>query len=79
MHAQLGAGSVKSIKETTPGPGLHNRHFKYTTTDGVFFCKVAANPVDNFQAEMASLQVGIAMLYMCVLHSHCQQQCKSEA
>eukprot|EP00953_Heterococcus_sp_UTEX-ZZ885_P027192 14619-Heterococcus_DN1.PRE.4 len=56
MDKQLGAGSVKSIKETTPGPGLHNRHFKYTTTDAVFFCKAATGPVDNFQAEMASLQ-----------------------
>lgn len=53
---QVGAGNVKSVKEISPGPGLHNRHFLYDTTEGKFFAKVSKGAVDNFASEMESLK-----------------------
>lgn len=46
------------VQETTAGPGLHNRHFKYTATGGTFMAKVSKDTVlDNFVAEQAGLEV----------------------
>ncbi|KAG5176415.1 Fructosamine kinase-domain-containing protein [Tribonema minus] len=54
---QHGAGGVTSVKDVSPGPGLHTRHFKYDTADGPFLCKVSERSSDDhFKAEMASLQ-----------------------
>ncbi|CAM9178678.1 unnamed protein product [Discosporangium mesarthrocarpum] len=53
---QHGGGRVKEVRETTPGPGLHNRHFKYTATEGIFFAKVSRGSLDNFAAEKMGLE-----------------------
>lgn len=46
------------VKETTAGPGLHNRHFKYTATGGTFMAKIAKDRgMENFVAERAGLEV----------------------
>lgn len=53
------------VQETTAGPGLHNRHFKYTATGGTFMAKISKpNPtisqeaiLDNFFAEQTGLEV----------------------
>lgn len=58
------------VQETTAGPGLHNRHFKYTATGGTFMAKIAkasrSSPptndwreasLDNFFAEQTGLEV----------------------
>lgn len=53
------------VQETTAGPGLHNRHFKYTATGGTFMAKISkSNPtipqeaiLDNFFAEQTGLEV----------------------
>lgn len=51
------------MRETTPGPGLHNRHFKYTATGGTFFAKVSKDSnEDNFIAERAGLKVSERVL-----------------
>lgn len=52
---------MPQVRETTAGPGLHNRHFRYTATGGTFLAKVSkgAAAEDNFLAERASLEVGL--------------------
>ncbi|CAN0263066.1 unnamed protein product, partial [Hapterophycus canaliculatus] len=52
------------VQETTAGPGLHNRHFKYTATGGTFMAKIAKADrtmsqegiLDNFFAEKTGLE-----------------------
>ncbi|CAM9379327.1 unnamed protein product [Ectocarpus sp. 12 AP-2014] len=66
---ELGGGKVQQVQETTAGPGLHNRHFKYTATGGTFMAKIAkasrSKPptndwreasLDNFFAEQTGLE-----------------------
>lgn len=46
------------VKETTVGPGLNNRHFKYTATGGTFMAKISKEiSSDKFAAERAGLEV----------------------
>lgn len=49
------------MRETTAGPGLHNRHFRYMATGGTFLAKVSKGMAneENFVAERAGLEVGI--------------------
>ena len=62
----VGVTRVVQVQETTAGPGLHNRHFKYTATGGTFMAKISkSNPtisqeaiLDNFFAEQTGLEVG---------------------
>lgn len=62
--------ALLQVQETTPGPGLHNRHFKYTATGGTFMAKIAKadstlphdGVLDNFFAEQTGLEVHGASL-----------------
>ncbi|CAM9138304.1 unnamed protein product [Ascophyllum nodosum] len=55
---EIGGGKVKEqVKETTAGPGLNTRHFKYIATGGTFMAKIARDSdVDTFLAERAGLE-----------------------
>lgn len=65
--------NLLQVQETTAGPGLHNRHFKYTATGGTFMAKIAKADrtiaqegiLDNFFAEKTGLEVHTKHTALC--------------